>query len=159
VPNPPRAVAVAGAFLSQPLSLTSIHLALLLKLNCGSKDPKITQFDMISLRPFRRALTGNLIRRGYSTHLKEVPASDPPKPVTPASNISKTNETPTSSMGSHGQALVESEAEAKEMRAMQAPNRKEIWSRSQKPREQAMVGPRFEQMILQDQVHSFSGGI
>jgi NADH dehydrogenase (ubiquinone) Fe-S protein 6 len=59
-------------------------------------------------------------------------------------------------MGSHDQTLVESEAEAKEMRAMQAPNRKGIWSRSQKPREQAMAGPRFEQMILKDQVRFFS---
>jgi hypothetical protein len=41
---------------------------------------------------------------------------------------------------------------AENMRAVQAPNRKGIWSRSQKPREQAMVGPRFEQMTMADQV-------
>jgi len=111
---------------------------------------------MITLRPLRRAISRGLASRTYSTHPKEVPASEPPKPVTPASNISKTNETPTSSMGSHDQALVESEAEAKEMRAMQAPNRKGIWSRSQKPREQAMAGPRFEQMILKDQPRPYA---
>jgi hypothetical protein len=35
---------------------------------------------------------------------------------------------------------------------MQSPNRKGIWSRSQQPRERAMVGPRFEQTIMADQV-------
>ena len=35
---------------------------------------------------------------------------------------------------------------------MQAPNRKGIWSRSQQPRAKAMVGPRFEQTIMADQV-------
>lgn len=38
------------------------------------------------------------------------------------------------------------------MRAMQAPNAKGVWSRSQRPREEAMVGPRFEQMFMKDQV-------
>ena len=35
---------------------------------------------------------------------------------------------------------------------MQAPNREGIWSRSQKPRAEAMVGPRFEQTVMEDQV-------
>lgn len=39
-----------------------------------------------------------------------------------------------------------------EIRTMQAPDRKGTWSRSQQPREKAMVGPRFEQMIMADQV-------
>lgn len=34
----------------------------------------------------------------------------------------------------------------------QAPNRKEIWSRSQKPRATAMTGPRFEQTDFDLQV-------
>ncbi|KAI4844825.1 lactobacillus shifted protein [Aureobasidium sp. EXF-8846] len=34
---------------------------------------------------------------------------------------------------------------------MQAPNREGVWSRSQQAREKAMVGPRFEQMIMYDQ--------
>jgi hypothetical protein len=49
---------------------------------------------------------------------------------------------------------VESVEEGEKMRAMQAPNRKDVWSRSQRPREQAMVGPRFEQMTMDDQVCS-----
>jgi hypothetical protein len=66
--------------------------------------------------------------RVYSTQLKEALANDP--------------------------APTKAEVEADEMRAMQAPNREGIWSRSQKPREQAMVGPRFEQIIMKDQVKS-----
>lgn len=50
-------------------------------------------------------------------------------------------------------SLQESAAEGEAKRVMQAPNRKSIWSRSQQLREQAMVGPRFEQMIVEDQVH------
>lgn len=37
----------------------------------------------------------------------------------------------------------------------QAPNRKEIWSRSQRPRSEAMTGPRFEQTDFELQVRSF----
>jgi NADH dehydrogenase (ubiquinone) Fe-S protein 6 len=36
-------------------------------------------------------------------------------------------------------------------RHMQAPNRQKPWSKSQRPREMAMVGPRFEQTILSQQ--------
>jgi NADH dehydrogenase (ubiquinone) Fe-S protein 6 len=108
---------------------------------------------MLSIGSLRRAPARilRLAPRSYSTHVKEVTANDP-APAKPAPNVSKTNELPTSSMGSHDSALVEEEAQALEMRANQAPNRQGIWSRSQKPREQAMVGPRFEQMIMKDQV-------
>lgn len=49
-------------------------------------------------------------------------------------------------------ALVEDADEGEEKRIMQAPNRAERWSTHQKPREQAMVGPRFEQTIIDAQV-------
>lgn len=48
--------------------------------------------------------------------------------------------------------LQESVAEGEERRVMQAPNRRGVWSRSQQEREKAMVGPRFEQTIMEDQV-------
>jgi hypothetical protein len=51
--------------------------------------------------------------------------------------------------------LQESVAEGEERRSMQAPNREGVWSRSQQAREKAMVGPRFEQMIMYDQVRKF----
>jgi hypothetical protein len=50
--------------------------------------------------------------------------------------------------------LQESVAEGEERRSMQAPNREGVWSRSQQAREKAMVGPRFEQMIMYDQVRN-----
>ena len=49
-------------------------------------------------------------------------------------------------------ALQESVEKAEELRTMQAPNRRGIWSRSQRPRAEAMMGPRFEQTIMEDQV-------
>jgi len=49
-------------------------------------------------------------------------------------------------------ALQELPEEGEKRRVMQAPNRAEVWSRSQQPREKAMVGPRFEQTIMLDQV-------
>jgi NADH dehydrogenase (ubiquinone) Fe-S protein 6 len=49
-------------------------------------------------------------------------------------------------------ALQESPEEGEKMRVMQAPNRAGVWSRSQQPREKAMIGPRFEQTIMEDQV-------
>jgi hypothetical protein len=48
--------------------------------------------------------------------------------------------------------LQESVEEGEARRTMQAPNREGVWSRSQQAREKAMVGPRFEQMIMYDQV-------
>jgi NADH dehydrogenase (ubiquinone) Fe-S protein 6 len=108
--------------------------------------------------PFRALSTS--VRASYSAKPTandssiSVPVNDPnPKP--PKLNVSETNTTPTSSEGSFDQVLVESVEKAMEARVMQAPNRKGIWSRSQQPRELAMVGPRFEQMIMEDQVRGW----
>lgn len=65
---------------------------------------------------------------------------------------------PTSAEGSQREALQESPEQGEELRVSQAPNRKGIWSRSQQPREKAMVGPRFEQTIMADQVCLRRGG-
>ena len=80
-----------------------------------------------------------------------VPANDP-NPKQPHTPVSSTNQLPTSSAGTHNQVLQESTEDAEEKRVMQAPNRETVWSRSQKPRSEAMVGPRFEQTIMEDQV-------
>jgi len=88
--------------------------------------------------------------RSYSAGVDHPPANDPKTPVK-QQNVSATNAMPSSPMGSHDSPLVETVEEAEKMRTMQAPNRAGIWSRSQKPREQAMVGPRFEQTIMADQ--------
>lgn len=93
-----------------------------------------------------------VLRNAYSTTTDNpVPANDP-EGRHPRSPVSSTNAMPTSSEGSMDKALQESPEKGEERRVMQAPNRKETWSRSQQPREKAMVGPRFEQTLMQDQV-------
>ncbi|KAG9624687.1 NADH-ubiquinone oxidoreductase, partial [Aureobasidium melanogenum] len=79
-----------------------------------------------------------------------IPANDPKDRSTP-SPVSSTNAMPLSSEGNMDKPLQESVAEGEERRVMQAPNREGVWSRSQQAREKAMVGPRFEQMIMYDQ--------
>ena len=83
----------------------------------------------------------------------KLPTNDPQPPKNPP-NVSATNALPVSTQGIRSGALQESPQEAEEMRSMQAPNRKEVWSRSQQPREGAMTGPRFEQTIMEYQVRS-----
>lgn len=80
-----------------------------------------------------------------------VPANDP-NPKQPHTPVSSTNQLPTSSGGTHDKVLQESTEDAEQKRVMQAPNRETVWSKSQKPRSEAMVGPRFEQTIMEDQV-------
>lgn len=46
--------------------------------------------------------------------------------------------------------------DSERQRQMQAPNRAEVWSRSQESRERAMSGPRFEQTMMQFQVRGLS---
>ncbi|KAF2718947.1 hypothetical protein K431DRAFT_229692 [Polychaeton citri CBS 116435] len=96
------------------------------------------------------------LARAYSTPTDNpVPANDP-NPKAPAQTVSATNALPTSKEGSGSGYLQETVEEAEAIRSMQAPNRKDIWSRSQQPREKAMVGPRFEQTIMADQPRPLS---
>jgi NADH dehydrogenase (ubiquinone) Fe-S protein 6 len=100
-------------------------------------------------------LLPTILRASYAsgppTSANQVPANDP-HPRDPKQNVSATNATPTSSEGSFDKVLVESVEKAENLRVVQSPNRKGIWSRSQNPREVAMSGPRFEQTIFEDQV-------
>nr|POE87488.1 lactobacillus shifted protein [Quercus suber] len=73
-----------------------------------------------------------------------------PKP-SPAPTANSTNNLPVSSEGSFDKALQESSKAAEQRRVMQAPNRRGVWSKSQQEREKALVGPRFEQTIMEDQ--------
>ncbi|MCJ1370079.1 hypothetical protein MMC20_001291, partial [Loxospora ochrophaea] len=88
--------------------------------------------------------------RLYSTtadrHPDRIPTNDP-NPPTPAPNVSATNAVPVDS-GLRDEPLQEYPEDAENQRQMQAPNRKEVWSRSQTPRDRAMSGPRFEQTIM-----------
>jgi len=107
-------------------------------------------------RCFAPVLSRRPALRIYSTTTDNpVPANNPnPKPTPPT--VSATNSLPVSSQGSHDQPLQETVAEAEEKRVMQAPNRAGIWSRSQQPRSKAMVGPRFEQTIMEDQPRPYA---
>ncbi|KAE9963796.1 hypothetical protein BLS_008905 [Venturia inaequalis] len=96
------------------------------------------------------ALARRTAARAYSSTVDRSHANDP-KPQAPVQNVSATNATPTSSEGSSDRVLVEKVKDAEEMRVAQAPNRADVWSRSQNPRAKAMVGPRFEQTIMEDQ--------
>ncbi|KAK0265024.1 hypothetical protein LTS09_001433 [Friedmanniomyces endolithicus] len=83
-----------------------------------------------------------------------VPANDPnPTPAHSPVHPNTTNALATSSEGAGDFVVQESPEKAEERRVMQAPNREGIWSRSQKPRAEAMVGPRFEQTVMEDQAH------
>lgn len=80
-----------------------------------------------------------------------IPANDP-TPKKPVPNVSATNAVPVDSMGAFDGRLVEKPAEGEQNRQLQAPNRASTWAQSQKPREEAMTGPRFEQTIIELQV-------
>lgn len=101
---------------------------------------------VFGLRQSSRAFSSSVRSHNYPT------TTDNPVPVNTnqrapqKSNTSQTNALPTSPTHGRDAALVEDPAEGEEKRIQQAPNRAGIWSRSQRPREEAMVGPRFEQM-------------
>jgi hypothetical protein len=96
--------------------------------------------------------------RSYATRDRtsdRIPTNDP-NPPEPVQNVSDTNALPISPMGLRDSELPlqEMPEDSERQRTMQAPNRKEVWSRSQQPRERAMSGPRFEQTIMEYQVRS-----
>jgi NADH dehydrogenase (ubiquinone) Fe-S protein 6 len=88
-------------------------------------------------------------RQGTGENREQANDPTPPK-ETP--NVSKTNETGVTTFGAQDGVLQESAVEGERQRQLQAPDRPNIWSRSQQPRERAMTGPRFEQTIIEYQV-------
>ena len=94
--------------------------------------------------------------RHYATRERNsdgIPTNDP-SPPEPVQNVSDSNAVPISPQGMRDSSLPlqEMPEDSERQRVMQAPNRKEPWSRSQQPRERAMSGPRFEQTIMEYQV-------
>jgi NADH dehydrogenase (ubiquinone) Fe-S protein 6 len=67
-------------------------------------------------------------------------------------NVSETNAVPTSTTGARDETIVEPAEEGERQRQLQAPNRTTTWARSQQERSKAMVGPRFEQTVMEFQV-------
>lgn len=97
----------------------------------------------------RRTQVSSKRTYAYSANDKqEINDPTPPKKVP---NVSKTNELPMETP--HRDAPVQEYVdEAEKFRVMQAPNRRDVWSRSQNPRANAMSGPRFEQTLITFQV-------
>lgn len=102
-----------------------------------------------TLRSF--ASTTPTARQGLGSGENYIPVNDP-NPGKDVPTVSKTNEKAVDNMGVGDHPLQEYASDAEKMRVMQAPNRKDVWSRSQMPREMAMQGPRFEQTIIEVQV-------
>ncbi|KAL4960986.1 zinc-finger domain-containing protein [Aspergillus stella-maris] len=93
-------------------------------------------------------------RAAYSTTVPRLAGENymqpnDPTPRTPKPNVSETNATPVDSMGSWDAALKEAPDVAERVRTLQAPNRAGTWAASQRSREDAMSGPRFEQTIME----------
>lgn len=97
------------------------------------------------LRTARRAAITPRAASGVAT--RGIAGHDTPK----VPNVSKTNETATRDP-SMGAEISETLQEGEKARSLQAPNRKETWSKSQQKREIAMSGPRFEHTIFELQV-------
>lgn len=101
-----------------------------------------------------RIFSSHSLRRRYATADRtsdRVPTNDP-EPPTPVQNVSDSNAVPIDPQGLQDAPLQEYPEDSERRRQMQAPNRRDPWSRSQQPRERAMSGPRFEQTIMELQV-------
>lgn len=111
-----------------------------------SRPPLLIRIRHNLLRPYSFSF-----RRLYSITPGNSPTNTTP-PTTPVQNVSDSNALPTSAEGARDAPLQETPEEGEGQRQLQAPNRAAVWSRSQQPRQKAMVGPRFEQTIMQHQV-------
>ena len=110
---------------------------------------------LVTTRRLPIALLRRLARPSSTTarDSDKMPTNDPQPPKNPP-NVSDSNAVPVSMQGIKTGDLQETPAEGERRRAMQAPNRREVWSRTQQPRERAMTGPRFEQTIMELQVRN-----
>ncbi len=100
------------------------------------------------VRPSTRAFIAAPSR--FSGDVK-IQANDPsPRPA--PQNVSETNALELDAGGARDAPLQELPEDGEKRRVMQAPNRATKWSPSQQPREIAMSGPRFEQIIMEWQV-------
>lgn len=121
--------------------------------------PGLNQFSMMSCRRLTAMVSvrPRLAVRTYAATVarlsgeNRMQANDPTPPTTKP-NVSGTNTVPTDSVGVWDATLQEDPAAAEKLRSLQAPNRANTWAASQQPREKAMVGPRFEQTIMETQV-------
>ena len=109
-----------------------------------------------ALRHSCRALSASSTRCQYpATQDNPVPVNtNKTTPKTPT--VSETNALPTGTTAGKDEALIEDPVVGEQRRLQQAPNRLTRWSRSQRPRSEAMVGPRFEQMNVEYQPRPYA---
>ncbi|KIW68554.1 hypothetical protein PV04_04493 [Phialophora macrospora] len=103
----------------------------------------------------RISTSAYLLRQGPGAGENFEQANDP-TPRTETPNVSKTNELAVGASGNRDAPLQESQEVGEKARVMQAPNRANVWSRNQMPRELAMTGPRFEQTIIEAQPRPYA---
>jgi NADH dehydrogenase (ubiquinone) Fe-S protein 6 len=113
-------------------------------MSCGRR---LTTFASVRPRFVVRAYSSTVPRLNENP----LPVNDP-TPRKPSPNVSPTNANPTDSNGRFDSTIQEAPEVGERIRSMQAPNRATTWAASQQPRERAMVGPRFEQTIMEAQV-------
>ena len=129
-----------------------------LKLNCTATMHPLARFRPLTrISPPHKAC--KTLYRCYATRdpYSDKVATNDPSPPEAVQNVSDSNAVPTSAMGLRDAPLQEMPEESEKQRQMQAPNRAEVWSRSQESRERAMSGPRFEQTMMQFQVRLTPG--
>lgn len=107
------------------------------------------------LRPSTRAFVATPLR--LCPDVKAQPNG--PSHRSAPQNVSGTNAVEVDAYGARDAPLQEFPEEGEKKRQMQAPNRATTWSPSQRPREEAMRGPRFEQTIMEWQVMAAIGCI
>ncbi|CAP96365.1 hypothetical protein E8E15_004991 [Penicillium rubens] len=111
-------------------------------MSCGRR---LVTFASVRPRFVVRAYSSTVPRLNES----RLQANDP-TPRKPTANVSATNAEPTDT------TIAEAPEVGERIRSMQAPNRATTWASSQQPREQAMVGPRFEQTIMETQPRPYA---
>lgn len=111
----------------------------------------ISRVPSTSISSHLKYSTDSTHPRNESNRSERIPTNDP-SPPPPVPNVSETNAVPTSTGGKQDALIQEDPNAAEQRRTMQAPNRQNVWSRSQERREVAMRGPRFEQTIMELQV-------
>lgn len=140
--------------------LVSSNLASLLSCfnDFTSSTPPTMAFrsTLLIYRPILSSLRANVVspssRLSSSASSADRLPINNPNPPSSVPNVSATNILPITSDGAFDASLQESVEDGGQQRAIQAPNRREVWSRSQATREVAMSGPRFEQTIMEMQV-------
>ena len=118
--------------------------------------PSLERLRPLTRLPRTCRFSTNVLYRSYATggpYSDKVVTNDP-APPNPVQNVSDSNAVPVSAMGLRDAPMQEMPEDGERQRQMQAPNRAEIWSRSQQSREMAMSGPRFEQTMMQFQVRN-----